>query len=270
MILIIPPNTKERLPGIADLLRRAWEIYKKRSGTLISIMLISGIVASLLGAVFIGTFFLSFFTVTKISGAIMKIFGAIACLISSLTIITGILAINFAVVDENLTIRNAFTKSLGNLFSGIWLIFLLGFIITGGVLLFIIPGLLFFVWFVFALIIFASSEKEKWWVKNWTDRGMDALLKSKEYVRGYWLDIFIRLFVIWIIIGVIIVIPIIGILLSFFLVPFAVIYNYLIYRDLMNLKGDVYYRSSAWEKTKWIGAGALGYIIAPAIVSLFI
>jgi len=56
---------------------------------------------------------------------------------------------------------------------------ILGFLGTGGFLFLIIPGIIFLVWFIFAqFIIFAED-----------DRGMNAILKSKEYVRGKWASI---------------------------------------------------------------------------------
>ncbi|MCG2722474.1 MAG: hypothetical protein L6290_10750, partial [Thermodesulfovibrionales bacterium] len=97
-------------------------------------------------------------------------------------------------------------------------------------------------------------------------KGMDALLKSKEYVRDRWFDVFLRLFVIWIVSIVVSMVPLVGPILSILFMPFMMIFAYLIYQDLRTLKGDVAFVSSSGEKFKWIGAGTLGYIVAPLIL----
>src|SRR4030042_226243 len=98
------------------------------------------------------------------------------------------------------------------------------------------------------------------------EKGMNALLKSKEYVRGYFWDILLRLFIIWLVSGVIGIVPIIGPILSILFMPFMMIFIYLIYEDLRSIKGDVAYSSSTGEKFKWIGIGTLGYVVVPLIV----
>jgi hypothetical protein len=99
---------------------------------------------------------------------------------------------------------------------------------------------------------------------------MNALLKSKEYVKGYWFDVFLRMFIIWIISAVIGSIPFIGWILSLFFAPFAMIFSFLVYEDLKAVKGDVSYVSSSGEKWKWIGAGTLGYIVVPFLLIAFL
>jgi hypothetical protein len=123
-------------------------------------------------------------------------------------------------------------------------------------LLFLIPGVIFMVWFAFAQFILPNEGV----------KGMNALLKSKEYVKGYWVDVFGRLFIVWLISGAIGMVPIIGPILSILFMPFMMIFIYLIYEDLRSIKGDVAYSSSTGEKFKWIGISTLGYVIVPLII----
>jgi hypothetical protein len=168
----------------------------------------------------------------------------------------GIAAVIYAVVDKDSGIKESLGRAWQRIGSFIWLFSLLGFIITGGFLLLIIPGILFGVWFAFAQFILAGEDV----------KGMDALLKSKEYVRDRWFDVFLRLFVIWIISVIAGMVPVIGPILSILFMPFMMIFAYLVYQDLRSLKGDVGFVSSSGEKFKWIGAGTLGYIVAPLLL----
>jgi hypothetical protein len=156
-----------------------------------------------------------------------------------------------AVADENLSIKDALEKGGQNIWAFIWLISLLGYIIPGGFLLFFIPGVLFMVWFAFAVFI----------LPNEGEKGMDAVLKSKEYVQGHWVDVFVRLFLIWLASLGVGMIPVIGSILSIIFYPFVMIFVYLIYEDLRHVKGDVSRPFSVGEKLGWIGIASLGYFV---------
>ena len=111
-------------------------------------------------------------------------------------------------------------------------------------------------WFFFSQFILAREDV----------RGMDSLLKSKEYVSGYWFDVFLRLFLLWIISVVLGMIPFIGWLASLMFVPFMMIFIFLIYEDLKHLKGTVPSEYVSGEKAKWIGLATLGYFILPIVM----
>ncbi|TAN40314.1 MAG: hypothetical protein EPN25_08115 [Nitrospirae bacterium] len=172
----------------------------------------------------------------------------------------GLAAVVFAVTDESLGIRDSLALGWQKVGAFIWFFSIAGYIIFGGFLLLIVPGVIFLVWFAFGQFILAREDL----------RGMDALLKSKEYVRGYWPDVFLRLFLIWIASGVVGIVPCIGILFTVAFMPFMMIFIFLIYEDLKAAKGDIAYHSSTGEKFKWIGAGTLGYLIIPAFILLLL
>lgn len=60
---------------------------------------------------------------------------------------------------------------------------LAGLAAFGGFLLFIIPGVIFFVWFAFSLYAVALDQK----------KNTNALRQSRELVRGHWWDVAVRL-----------------------------------------------------------------------------
>jgi hypothetical protein len=265
----VPPKTPERIPQgpeeiktkkdllrIEELFDRSWEIFKNRIGTLILLYLLSIVFMIVPFGIFfgIGYLFSIAFPYSKTaliaSGAFVGIIGGL------IGAFWGFAAFIFAVVDKSLGIKDALEKGWQRFGAFIWLFSLLGYIITGGFLLFIIPGIIFSVWFIFAQFILANEDK----------KGMDALLKSKEYVRGFGFDIFLRLFIIWLISLGMSIIPFIGSILSILFMPFMMIFIYMIYEDLRSVKGDVVYSSSSGEKFKWIGVGTLGYVIVPIII----
>jgi hypothetical protein len=84
-----------------------------------------------------------------------------------------------SVKDGSLTVRGAYREAGRFILSYLWITVLVGFITAAGFLLLIIPGILFTVWFSLALFIFAAEGVH----------GINALRKSKEYVRGKWWSI---------------------------------------------------------------------------------
>ena len=95
--------------------------------------------------------------------------------------------------DEQLTFKSAMSagwKHIGSLF---WISVLSGLLSLAGFLLFVVPGIIMTVWFTFPLYILMSEG----------DRGMKALQKSAEYVRGNWGKIFGNMLLVGLIVGVI-------------------------------------------------------------------
>lgn len=252
-------KTDGKLTGIGELFSNSWQIYKNRIGTLIALYLFSAISCVVSLGIFIGTgFLLSHFLSESKIPLILSI--VIGITIGFIALFWGMAAFTFAVADESIGIKDALEKGWQRVSAFIWLFTIMGFIITGGFLLFLVPGVIFLVWFTFAQFILAVDD----------ERGMNALLKSKEYVKGYWFDVFLRLLVIWLVSMFIGMVPFLGGILSLFFVPFMMIFIYLIYKNLKVAKGDIVYSSSSGEKFKWIGAGTLGYVVLPLILIAFL
>jgi len=133
----------------------------------------------------------------------------------------------------------------------------LGYIVAGGYLLFIVPGVIFTIWFIFSQYILVTENIG----------GMDALLKSKAYVKDRWFDILIRFLVIWAIATGVGLVPLLGIIFSFLIAPFSMIYSYLIFEDLKALNPEpLDYPKTTKEKLTWIGIASLGYIVLPLMI----
>jgi hypothetical protein len=118
--------------------------------------------------------------------------------------------------------------------------------------------------------------------------GMNALLKSREYIRGMGWQVFGLLlvsFLIWagiwigsqlvtIFLGVIFVGSISAIISVIFwiiiamLAPFMMTYSFLIYKHLREIKGDVVFNGSVEKKLGFIVIGILGILAGVGIFIL--
>jgi hypothetical protein len=161
-----------------------------------------------------------------------------------------------AVTDEGLNLKEALERGKGVILPLAWVSFLTGLIVCGGYILLIVPGIIFSIWFFFAQFVLVKEDV----------RGMEALLKSREYVRGQWFDVAIRLLLIWGLSVIVGAIPLAGPLLSIVFIPYVVIFHYLIYRDLRQCKGDVPYSCGTGDKLLWPGVALIGLVIVPAIL----
>ncbi len=249
------PPTAPVMTDIGDLFRLSWELYQKRFATLILLYLLTILAIVIPTALAVG---LSFF-MTLIAGGtafLVTVFlGILVGIACSLWCYSGFLC---AVVDDTLRLEDALARGKKMILPLAWIILLYGFIITGGYLLLIIPGVIFTVWFALTLFVMPSENV----------RGMEALLKSREYVRGHWLDVALRLFLIWVVSGVVSAIPFFGFILALFFFPYVMIFHCLIYRDLRSIKGDISFPCGTKNKLLWPGVALAGWIIIPVILTL--
>jgi len=283
------------LPGVGDLLSQSWQILTARIGTFLIITAIPFIaLIVMIAASFIS---LSAKSDLKQIGSLPEIGSALLLNIVSLGLILvlwlAFLLLNFwaqialirvvAKREERIGVKEAYFYAIRKTFSYLWVIILSGIIITGGMFLFFIPGVVFAVWFSLAAFVLVNEDA----------RGMAAILKSKEYMRGQWFAIFWR----WLALGLIawlISIPA-GIAISvapsiikliagavlgstagqyagvmiglIFLIPlqaitvsFGIIYGSLIYAHLRLLRGSFEFNPSGGQKIGFLAIGIFGII----------
>ena len=256
-----PPLRGGRLRSLGELFGDTWDLFKARFLTLLCLYLLSIVFMAVATGVFAGA---GYFLSSILPAAKNAVIGAgifIGVLAGSIAMFWGIAAFTFAAVDETLGVRDALNNGWRRVRSYMWVSFLFTFIVGGGFLLFFVPGLIFLVWFLFSQFVLVAED----------EKGMAAILKSKEYVRGNWFGVFIRLLLLWLISGVLGFIPVVGPILSLLLVPFMMIFVKLIYDDLRESKGKIaIHPPSVGARVKWIGAGALGYVALPAILFVMI
>jgi hypothetical protein len=249
------PPTAPVMTDIGDLFRQSWELYQKRFATLVLLYLLTILAIVIPTALAVGIAFFMTLIAGGIATFVTVSLGVLVGVACSLWCYSGFLC---ALMDDTLRLEDALARGRKLILPLAWILLLYGFIITGGYLLLIIPGVIFTVWFAFALFIMPGENA----------RGMEALLKSREYVRGHWLDVALRLFLIWVVSGFVSAIPFFGFILALLFFPYLMIFHCLIYRDLRAIKGDRSCPCGTKNKLLWPGVALVGWIIVPAILAL--
>lgn len=245
------------LAPVGELFARSWEIYTGRFATLLPLYLVT--IACLLVPVVVFLIIGALFTLLfPASRDILMVSGGVAGVLAGCAIaLWGHAGFICGIADKRLGIRSSLEQGWRLYISFAWIYTILPFIVGGGWLLFIIPGVLFSVWFLFSPFILAVEDV----------RGMNALLKSREYARGYTLGLLGRLLLIWFASSLLAMLPYIGYVFSILASPFVMVYTNELYRELREIKGaDMTFRSGSGETFKWVGIAFLGYIVLPLLL----
>jgi len=254
----------DRLVSIGELFSRAWAIFRRRWLTL-------------LGTVLLGITFMALSIGLPSAAGVMlgmPAIGALASLILGfIATFSYAAAFMLAIADEELGVLAAYRKSLGNILSFAWLSSVLAFVLAGGFMLLIIPGIVFSIWFCLSVFIMLVED----------ERGMGAMLKSKAYVKGHGWAMFMRLFLLFFFIPLILNLAVsflggfIGeltgssiiavVVTAVFAVPsllfpiFAMIALYLIYDDLRVHRKDIVFKPTVGQKARWLTAALAGWLM---------
>lgn len=269
-------GTGGALPGVFALAKQAVDLLKSRIGNFIIIILISMALGGALGLII-------FFV---LAGAGLAVFGFSdgANAVSIITAILGAIgiwavvsfvfswvqaAIMITIINRQIKIGETLSRSFKIMVSYWWLSLLMSFFIGGASMLFAIPGIIFSIWFSMAMFILISENI----------KGMQALLKSKEYVRGYWWAIFGRNFAISILISIPlmlitlvlsstennILISIFNFIVGFLAFPFMICYSYILFENLRKIKGSNI--PVPQKKGGLIATSLAGWLIIPLILT---
>lgn len=264
---------KQKLPPVGNLLRRTWQIYKERIRVFLGIAIIPVLVSIPLIIILLAG-------VLLLPKNIWFLASFLAFYIPVMIILQlwAMLALLFAIKErsDRIGIMDSFRTGWHKILPYLWISVISSFLIVGGFLLFIIPGIIFSIWFSLAIYILISEDL----------RGMNALFRSKQLVKGYWWSVFGRFILIQIIAVVIslLIYPLIivfrspalllldrfwGLIVSFFFLPFSVTFSYLIYEDLKKLKKDVpFVVPERKTKIKYILIGIAGLLLLGLFLGL--
>lgn len=260
---------KPKLPGPFALLQEALQIYKARFLVLWGVMILSVVMTLPVSAIAVIAI-IAGFTIGMIFNNIwVLLFGLlpISLLVAFLANVVyewGQVALLATIHNsaERVGVIESYKRARGKILRSFVLTLLFGFTVTTGLFLFVIPGIIFLVWYLFfAFIIVAENEK-----------GLRSLIKSREYVRNMWWGVFGRL----LFLGVPFLIAygalsVLGnmtegasdIVLSLFYLLFAIlfllaspiilVYTYLIYAHLRRLKGEIIVQSKTRHRVFFLG-----------------
>ena len=215
--------------NIDELVKNTWQIQKKYFWTYSGIVALP-IAVNVIAVIFMTLAGIGGFLLWSLGGGILSGILFIIIWIALILFDTwGSVALVQAIVKENdrVEVIQSFKESKHLILPYLWIGILTSLAVAAGLVLLIVPGIIFAIWFCFSSYVL---------VKEGT-RGTKALSKSKELVKGKWWAIFSRMVVLTIIAFLISFIagfvPVIGSFLgSVLIAPFSIIYIYLIYKDL--------------------------------------
>lgn len=246
---------------IGELFTQTWAEYKQRALPILAVILISSVLIGGLAMVMVLFGMFGGAILTHVMDKMTGIYIIIA-LMSFLMLITLILmiwcqaAILAIVVDEETGIIEAFQQGWEYLWPLTWVITILSGILMTGFALGFLPGFLFLVWFSFCAFIMLEEDR----------RGMETLLISREYVRGYGWNICGKMIVIWIISALAAIIPFLGQILSILFAPFLMLYLLIMYRDLKSIKGTIEIENGSGRTLFWWTVTIIGMILPIVIL----
>ncbi len=273
-----------KLPSIGSLFGRAFQIYGENFSkffvlSLIFILLIYGsvILATLL---FGGGSLLGFASGNKTAGlttlGIMGIFYIFALVFISGYFSAALMAGLIFILKEREE-KKSFSEVFGKAFSFAfrrgfalwWVLILVGFVITGSLFLLIIPGIMFFVWFLFSTYSCIYERKN----------GMNALMYSRDLIQGYWWRTFLRILLLLVLlVGINLLLAlitpdsstvnvVINILEGLIISPFVIVFYGLIYEDLKSVKaGQEISGVTTGRKAKYILTSVAGYVLSIVLI----
>jgi len=245
------------LPSTRVLLKQSWDIYKKRVDSFLGIMAVPILLTILTFSVSVGGgFFLGWFSSLAVlsdkpTKVIMFLLICLAVLFYTVIFLIiqawGQTALLYAIKDhqEKIGVVESYRRGWHKTISYLWIYCLTGLVIIGGLLLFIVPGIIFAIWFSLSEFILIGEET----------KGKKALLKSKQYVKDKLKSVLWRFFcmgtisfIISLALGLVCAfickilktpsfMQDIGYFVSgLFLTPLIMIYQFLVYRYLKEIK----------------------------------
>lgn len=242
---------REELSTVTQLLKKSWLLYRKKFVSFLLIMIIFTVPLALITAAGLD-FYANLPGSSPLTAGAVMVFFLMLFFVSAL----GQIAFIYAISSEGLPLADIFRKSAQRFLSFFWVYFLFGFITIAGLVLFMLPGIIFLVWFGFSLFVLAREDV----------RGIDALLKSKAYVKGKWLQVFTLMLVVWIISFGLSLIPVLGPAFSVLFMPFILVYEYLLYTELTEIKRGMVFKSKREDRASWLAIAVLGFLICIALL----
>ncbi|MFA4999344.1 MAG: hypothetical protein WC519_01285 [Parcubacteria group bacterium] len=168
-------------------------------------------------------------------------------------------------MKDGAKVKESFKFIWKNLKSYLWIIILIALVVLPGFIAGIIPGIIISVFLMFSSLIFMDDGT----------KGMSALIKSKNYIKGFFWPIVGRLTLFSLVVmgGTIVITilgqPILQFLLEFFVImPVSFCFLWRLYKDLKNKKPEI--ASTIPGKKGWIKVLAIvgGVLITVVVITI--
>ena len=267
-------QTELPLLSAGDLLKQSWQIYKSRFWTLLGIALFP-----FLGVLGIGLMVLLIIGAQKSNLSVWLTFilfgvAGIFMLLTAILFFWSKIALLFAIKDsvELIGVKESFKRAKGKISALLFINILVILIIFGGFILLIIPAIIFGIWFCLANFVFVAEGHN----------GLNALLRSKEYVSGRWWSVFWRMLAIGSI-GILIYLLEIGVgfipsklfidiasiifgIVNFLFYILFTIYIFSLYNTLKETRPHLINQPVSAKKGFFVFCAILGVIAIPVII----
>jgi hypothetical protein len=241
------------MKGVGELLDLTFGVMKDRwltlvllgllSGALLTVSIIVPILPGILCSVLLGDISGPAMAVSLLAAVIVTFWSASLCMA----------AFHLAVTDRACGVTESFRRARPMAHSFLWLGFLTGMLVQGAYFLFLVPGIILSVWFMFAMFIMVEEGRY----------GMDALMRSREYVRGRWFPIAGRFLAVWLVAWLVAMIPLMGQLLA---PPIILVFTCLMYRDLKAIRGGILPEPTSGAKAGILATGIGGFLVIPVLI----
>jgi hypothetical protein len=270
-----------QLPTFFSLVRESLQLYRAKWQTLLTIALVQSVFvffAAIIAVLCLAALGLLIPGI-QIAAPHFAFAGPAAILILILMVVGAILfsawtASAMIVVlrdnQESFGLLVAIKRARKYVFDYLWATILAGLAIFAGLIFFIIPGILFLIWFMFARYIVITEN----------ERGIVALSKSREYARGYFWGIF--LLYLLLMLSLFFIDSLLGMFGNSFLgnivqaagsilvIPLAPIYYFLLLGHLRRIKGRAPAVVAASQKKLFPALATLGLVLLIAVIGLFV
>lgn len=259
-----------KLKPFGALFRETWSFYKNNLWTLVGI----AAVPAFLGLTTSPALGFSHIPVLSILGFLLVIAASFLAPVAML----------FSII-KGTDVTNSYKLAFTQIIPASWIYAFTTLIVIGGLVMGIIPGIIFGVWFMFSLVVFIAEG----------DKGLGALLKSKEYIRDYFwptwgksilfgIVVFMPFIILMAVVGGVIfgivatgngspdnvaqlelIMDLVGRVAQAFVAPLMPIFLFMLYRNLTELKPSVAAGPVQSKRGFWIFAAVLG-AVAPIIL----
>ncbi len=244
---------RRQLSGSGQLLDKAWQALQRRMTSLLSLNLIAVTGAALA--------YLILASGTSLIPELMGEGAAAAWLVGILHVLfaavlsSWVLAVNtLAVSDDELGILALLLLGLQRLRGFFAVVLLAGLMISGGLALFVLPGLVFAAWALLAPFVLLHDSRP----------GMESLLKGRAYARqrpAVYARVFLPGLAAGLLFATFIIAPLAGLLLLIPLAPLTFTYLHALYVELEECGDTLAFSCSFATKARWLGVGAAGYLL---------
>jgi hypothetical protein len=251
-----PTASASGMPNSTSILRETIDFYKERFGLIIGVM----IIPIILLAVCMGLIY-----ATNSNFMLLAVAGIITWVVS----IWSQVALIQAIKDKSITIKEAYNRTSSLVGQYWWLTLLMGLIVAGGFVLFIIPGIILAFSFCLAPYVLVDEGA----------MGMSALVRSRAYVTTKGAGIIGHLFFI----GIIVILVSMAItaigdtfnnetvslvvqgIANLIVGPISTIYMYKVYRHIRKANGDQSVTASTKTKVFYTFLAILGPLLLLSI-----